>query len=441
MSTPDSQRDAAAPDVIPATTTPTWEMEMLLSGATVFGLLQLPDALNAVIEPLLARLGGGVAMVATILAMYAGAAVYLLLATFIGHLTIRGFWIALLGLRSVFPEGPDLDKLRGGPITRHVARRNVVRAEDEIERLDNLATIVFMFGAMAVIGALLPGLFVMPMLLAVWLWPDVPVVPLMMVVFGVAFGPMALVATIDSLFGRHLDLNGRFARALAGILSFYQHLTQPRFTNVLTTTLMTRLGFGRFMVVYMSILIAVLLGYAFHGAMRRDGIAFGDYSAIPARADSGYAVLPQHYRDQRRDGDRLQRVPYLDSTLLKGDWLRLIVPFNPTRHEAAMAEHCPEVWAALPLSDMLDVAATDAAHRKLLACYRDLTAIRLDDRPVSALPDIVVLPDTRLRGLQFMIDARALAPGRHVLEAANLPHPQKDDAGAKPASYRIPFWK
>ncbi|HWT17081.1 MAG TPA: hypothetical protein VN581_14990, partial [Patescibacteria group bacterium] len=161
MSTHDPKLDASAPDAIPARTTPTWEMEMLLSGATVFGLLQLPAALNAMIEPVLARLGGGVGLVASILTVYVGAAVYLLLATFIGHLVIRGFWIALLGLRSVFPEGPDFERLRGGPIARDVARRHAVRTEDEIERLDNLATIVFMFGAMAVVGALVPGLFVL----------------------------------------------------------------------------------------------------------------------------------------------------------------------------------------------------------------------------------------------------------------------------------------
>jgi hypothetical protein len=447
VSTPESPQDAATPESIPAKTTPTWEMEMLLSGATVFGLLQLPDALHGVTDPLLARLGGGVLLVTNILTLYVGAALYLLLATFIGHLIIRGFWIALLGLRSVFPEGPNFDRLRGGPISRDVARHNAVRAEDEVERLDNLATIVFMFGAMAVVGALMPSLFVLPVLVALWLWPAAPVGLLLMVTFGVFMGPMALAASVDSLFGRHLDRNGRVARSLAAVLVFYQRMTQTRFTNALTTTLMTRLGFGRFMATYMFVLIAVLLGYAMHSVMRRDGIAIGDYDAIPARADSGFAVLPQHYRDQRRDGDRLQRVPFLDSPVLKSDWLRLIVPFNPTRHEAAIAEQCPDVWASLPLSDMpdtgdaADAAANETAHRYLLACYRNLAAIRIDGQPVDVLPDMIVLPDTRLRGLQFMIDARALAPGRHVLQTEKHPNPEKDDAGKKPAPYRIPFWK
>ncbi len=442
MTTPDPQQDAAAPaDAIPAKTTPTWEMEMLLSGATVFGLLQLPEALNGAVEPMLARLGGGVAMVATILAMYAGAAVYLLLATFIGHLTIRGCWIALLGLRSVFPEGPDFDRLRGGPIARDVARRHTASVEVEIERLDNLATIVFMFGAITVVGVLMPGALVAPILAVAWFWPDAPIGFLMMGLLVVGLGPLAVASIADGLIGRHLKREGRVARAIAAVIAGYQRSMQPRFLNALSTTLMTRLGFGRFMFVYLTTLLVVMLGYATSMAMRRAGTAIGDYSSIPAYVESGFAVLPQHYRDQRRAQDRLSRLPFLDSTQLKGDWLRLVVPFHPTRHETAIATACPEIWAKLPLPEPAESTTSAVDHAALLACYRDLADIRIDGQSVTVLPDVVVLPESQLRGLLFMIDARPIARGRHLLQTAVLPDPRDDDASKPLAPYRIPFWK
>jgi hypothetical protein len=437
----EAEAEAAAEQVVPARTTPTWEMEMLLSGATVFGLLQFPAALNAATEPVLARLGGGLAIVASILALYAGTAVYLLLATFIGHLTIRGFWIALLGVRSVFPEGPDFSRLRGGPIAREVARGRTPRVDVEAERLDNLATIVFAFGAFTVVGVLMPALFVLPMMLAAWIWPGVSIGSLMIGLLAIGLGPLAVVTLLDSWFGRRLDPAGRVARALAAVLAMYQASMQPRFMNVISTTLMTRLGFGRFMTAYLTILVVVLSSYAVHARMRREGAALGDFKAIPANADSGFAVLPQHYRDQRQAADRLRRVPYLDSAVLAGDWLRLVVPYHPTRHEAAISARCPEVWAELPGTVFVDADGARAAHLGLLSCYRDIAAIRIDGRAVPVLPDVVVMPGSRLRGLQFMIDARDLAGGRHVLETAMLPDSEDDDAGAKPASYRIPFWK
>ena len=441
MSTPEPQQDAATPDAIPARTTPTWEMEMLLSGATVFGLLQLPDAFNAAVEPLLARLGGGVFQVASILAMYAGAAIYVLLATFIAHLAVRGFWISLLGLRSVFPLGPDFERLRGGPIGREVARRETARVEEEVERLDNLATIVFLFGAITVFGVLAPATLVAPILAVVWFWPEAPIGTIMLVMLGIGLGPLVLATLADSMFGRRLNREGRVARVIAAVLARYQRSMQPRFLNVLSTTLMTRLGFGRFMFVYLTALLAVLLGYATNMVMRRTSTAIGDYSSIPAHAESGYAVLPQHYRDQRREQDPLSRMPFLDSAQLKGDWLRLVVPFHPTRHEAAIAKHCPKIWAKLPLPESLDDKTAAADHAALLACYRDLADVRVDGQAVAVSPDVVVLPGSQLRGLLFMIDARALPHGRHVLQTAALANPRDDDASKPLAPYRIPFWK
>jgi len=433
----------SAADAIPAKTTPTWEMEMLLSGATVFGLLQLPAALRDVTEPLLARLGGGTAMVASILAMYVGAAVYVLLATFIVHLTIRGFWIALLGLRSIYPDGPDFERLRGGPIARDVARRHLPRMDDMVERLDNLATICFVFGAITVVGILMPGVFLLPTLVAVWAWPEAPVVRLLVGSMAVLLGPMVLATLIDALFGRHLNPEGRIARFVAAVLRVYQRSTQPAFLNIMTTTLMTRLGFGRFMTLYVGALFAVLLAYAGHAVMRREGSALGNFMAVPAQSGSGWAVLPQHYRDQRRDAEKLRRVPFIDAAVLSGDWLRVIIPADPSRHEPAIAAQCPQVWVELPKLDQSapDDAASDAVIRALMVCYRDAMALRIDGQPVNSLPDIVVLPESRLRGLQFMIDARGLASGRHVLQAAKLADPDKDDADTKPTSWRIPFWK
>lgn len=441
MSELEPQPDRAEPDVIPEKTTPTWEMEMLLSGATVFGLLQLPDAFNGMVEPLLARLGGNIAAVANMLAMYAGAAIYVLLITFIMHLTVRGFWIALLGLRSVFPDGPDFERLRGGPIARDLARQQTPRVDVEIERLDNLATTIFLFGAMAVAGVLMAGSIGVPLMVLVWLWPDASIGRLILVTLGVALGPMLLASTFDALIGHRLDRTGWFARWIAGVLTYYQRTSAPRFLNVIITTLMTRFGFGRFMVAYVAVLCVVMVGYVVHQDIRRSGKAIGDYGSIPAPAASGFAVLPQFYRDQRRGDERLSRTPFLDSMQVNGDWLRLIVPFHPTRHKAAIATHCPTVWATLPLPEAADATAADPRARALLACYRDLAAIRIDDQAVATLPDVVVLPDSRLRGLLFMIDARSLAPGRHVLQTAALPHPRDDDAGKLPAPYRIPFWK
>ena len=68
MSTPES--DPAARLTLPRRTTPTWEVELLLSGATVFALFQGAQAMMAGGAYLLPRLNGDLFMLCSMLFTY-----------------------------------------------------------------------------------------------------------------------------------------------------------------------------------------------------------------------------------------------------------------------------------------------------------------------------------------------------------------------------------
>src|ERR1051326_3908016 len=93
-------------------TSPTWELELFLSGAFVFAMLQLP----ALIEDLFTRLEphttDASAMVLFTGALYAKAIAFTLITMFLVHLVARAHWVALLGLQSVFPKGIRWDELK-----------------------------------------------------------------------------------------------------------------------------------------------------------------------------------------------------------------------------------------------------------------------------------------------------------------------------------------
>ena len=50
---------AATPETVPRGTTPTWEIEMLLSGAVVFALLQIPSQLDPLFDSAMTKVGPG----------------------------------------------------------------------------------------------------------------------------------------------------------------------------------------------------------------------------------------------------------------------------------------------------------------------------------------------------------------------------------------------
>ena len=118
---------------VPKDTTPTWEVELLLSGALVFSMLQVPDLLDEAIATLRPRLTGSLNYGVFMLYFYLKITSYALIATFVLHLSSRAIWVAALGLRSVYPGGVDWDKLSRGPIYLEYAQRTTQTLDQMID--------------------------------------------------------------------------------------------------------------------------------------------------------------------------------------------------------------------------------------------------------------------------------------------------------------------
>jgi hypothetical protein len=77
-------------DTVPSRTTPTWEMELLVSGATVFGLMQLPAVADRYLFGLFNVGAAESAGLALPLWFYVKFVLYVLIGTFVLHLCLRG---------------------------------------------------------------------------------------------------------------------------------------------------------------------------------------------------------------------------------------------------------------------------------------------------------------------------------------------------------------
>jgi hypothetical protein len=140
---------------VPRDTTPTFELEMLVSGAVLFGLLQLAPVLRDLgerVEPHYGLLGIIAGAVVNLLAM---ASVYALTGCFMLHLLLRGWWVAMVGVHSVFPRGPRWERMKEtGPITRGIYRARLRPLPHFITRTDNAASLVFATGFVLAASAL-----------------------------------------------------------------------------------------------------------------------------------------------------------------------------------------------------------------------------------------------------------------------------------------------
>ena len=112
-------------------TTPTWEMELLISGVTVFALLQLAGLLDQAYLALRPKLDVDWDSLTRLLFAYSKMSVLTLAVAFVLHLILRAHWIALVGMNSIYPDGVRWDRLKIGAIKQRLIEQRGITSSIE----------------------------------------------------------------------------------------------------------------------------------------------------------------------------------------------------------------------------------------------------------------------------------------------------------------------
>lgn len=436
MSQNDSTASVDGADTLPRHTTPTWEVELLISGVAVFAMLQLPGWLNERMLMLLPRLGADLRAPMLALFVYANAAAVILAVTFAVHLLLRAQWIARVGMHSVYPDGINWEKLRDGPIVRAVQRKLSGDPQAAIERADNRATTVFAVGVslastLIVLTTAIVLLFPAGYGLARLFTAHVDCALVFDAIVVVLIVPSVLLMALDRRIGARLAPNGRLYRAMTFLLFGYAIAGIGK-----GGTTMALLGSHhgerrtQIMVAFVSV-ACILLATAglFAG---RHAMSIGSYELFPAFAASDAHALDNAHYDDQRDPLRDSAAPYVQSDVITGDYLRLVVPYRPDRDIPTQRKHCADALAA---------ADDKARNFAMLSCLGGLHAVALDGNPLVDLRyDAGSDPRANRPALVAMIDVRGLAPGRHELSVAGPPPADRADKDGTITDV-IAFWR
>lgn len=425
-----------APDRYPGRLSRTWEMELLLSGATVFGVLQVPPWLDGWFYLWFASGSTEVGMMVLPLWIYAKLSLLTLAGTFILHLALRAHWVALIGLDSVFPGGIRLERLEvQGPLRRRLLAGQPSIGQ-RIERADDAASTVFGVGIGLAMVMLAPFVLVslaLTVLLALELagmreWK----LALALGLLALGLAPGLLANVLDAQVGHRLAPDGRAAALLTRVLKAYDRVgLGGQATNTLLALFSSHVGrrpaallIGAVFTVGSALVMAQF-------ATDVGQMLVGDYEALPAdRSDAPDLVFREHYASLRGHARSPVPVPFIPDRVSKDPYLELFVPYRPSRHGPALQKACPGVIAA---------NRSGEAPRPALDCLARLLDIRLDGRPVGVPLEASTDPVTGVRGVLLMIPATGLSPGRHELTIERIANSRKTGPALKP--HRIPFWR
>jgi hypothetical protein len=431
---------AVDPLSVPRDTTPTWEVELLVSGAVLFGLLQLPSALHDLAERWRPHVGVPGLFAITSIDLLLVGAVYALVGCFVLHLALRGYWVALVGVHSVFPGGPRWDRMREyGPVQTQLSRERVRPLPDHIARTDNVASLVFATGFLLAAGTLSSVLYMAVLALPAWLaasiWGPVGVLWTLGILALPLAGVMVTAQTLDyRLRGADLADGDRRARFIRMVLRPLYRATPGGMRSlgaVLTTNMPKRVAVGVLAVGTFAALAVAAANAGTGGELP----GAGNYPYFAGVGPS--AVVAGRYGSLRGDAPASDRVPSLDSDVVTGPYARLFIPYRALAHGDALTRACPGL---APLdSDDASTPAARAAADSVLACAARIHRVSLDGRLLDGVRlRFLADPRTNRRGFVAYVPMHDVPPGEHVITVS----PARGWRSRGPdVPYELPFWR
>lgn len=441
------------PNTLPRRTTPTWEMEVLLSGATVFAVWQVVAAMAPLASYLVPRLPAEILQWGGVLYIYVAGGLIMVGLAFTLHLALRAYWVALVGMHSVYPQGLRIEGIKAGPVMRALLLSRWPDMPQAIEKADNRATVVFGLG-IGVAAVLVPITLSVTILYALsfglsWALGWMHAVSWVFLAATMGFLlPMLSVQLLDRALAGRLVPGSRTYRAFSAVLGVYRHFGMSRESIPLVTIYSSNVGDRRGNIVVLSIMaVSLLLAVAL---LTRENLHLGPggTGGFPTPWRGTAATVDGRHYASLQEPDAMPGLPFLPSPIQRGDYARLVVPYLPARHAEALAG-CQEgadesaEEAAKTAPDRLRDAMRESAQRTaLLECYSRHFDLRLDGSRLALQPDWFMDPSRDLRGLIYMVPLQDLAPGRHELQLSGPDSRFGQDAEEQlPLPDRIPFWR
>lgn len=423
------------------------ELELLISGLCLLGLLSAPGALLDLYAEHYARLPVLLlAASATAMPMLIAIA-YALAGCLLVHLMVRAYWVGLIGLRAVFPAGIDWHSPSIGPLQRERLAPRLPDLDAAIARADRWASMVFAVFVLAALVLACVGVWsTLIFVVGAWLgaaqgatneWINAGINGFV----GVIILAPLLLWIGDGLLARRWPQLARrraFRLPLVALAWVIGILFPERVVGPVRLTLQSHTPRA----VFLPLFALLVLGVPWAGLnVFRNAIGFDKFGnqQYLQGTDLRHGLRSVHYESLRTPEDRLRTVPTIPAPIHERDWLPLFLPYVAMRDNPVLAGRCASLPAPAPVanatasavdSDAAAIAreradAERGAHAA--ACLARLWEVTLDGAPVP-LDGFVVAErsDLGTRGLAGFIDLRGLAPGPHVIEVVWRPRPEQD---------------
>lgn len=430
---------------IQATSQQSWEPELLISGVAIYLTVSLPGyfewlydyyVYNFILDTESVEAG-------TILLVYEmmSSVSYLLIITFIVHFAMRAFWVGMVGLFSVFPEGIRYEKITFyGNHYKMKLQEKLGRLDAFIVSLDKMCSILFSISFMFVIFLLgvswMYLLIFMLISILKFFIPDALYKEYEYTIYGSIIALIMLYALMVSIlnlkrFHEHpkfkkwyFAATWNFGRVTFPLIYYpMSYILTTLFSNV-NTRKITLYGVAFFLAFYVILFFSVLFKRAAHVVESRNFFS--------QRTESDL-VSDQNY-DNLRPSDEMVTSISIQADIIKEPYLKVFLAY-PKRRDQQLRSFCKTIDTPDSLNKYQKRAILDRHH---LECIAKFFKVYIDDS-LYQNQDFVYFQSKQpaKKGFLTYIPTQKLSPGKHLLKVTTA---VSDTTNEKEYLYTLPFW-
>lgn len=430
-----------------------WNLELLVSGFSIFLLIQANEGIIQAFEylNLHVELSGNVnGMVRTLLGILLLASIILTI-NLIVHVFLRGFWIGAVGLRSV-QDKIDLEKLGYSEYFTEKLKTRVPSLDRMLEKLDTLSSVIFSFTFLIVFMLFSMFLYFSCISLYAYLvnlFLDTleddnvlkEVLQMSTVIVFVVMLIMGLVYAIDTLTVGFLKKYNWTSRLFFPIYKIIGWITLAKIYRSIYYSLVSRFSKG---VIRLGLAVYLLL-FTFLPFFK-----FDQYIYYPDNNDNKGRLFNINYDDLREE-DRYIWNASIPTQIVKSSFLPLFIRYRVADNEA-LKKVCPDFQ---PLKkeglnsginigsegiNLSDPYIEEDSPEKALECFSDFYRVQIDSTMIETDFYFYTNPNEGEIGVQTMLDLKNLPRGKHIIKVTKKR--VNRDEELKDRDYEtIVFWK
>ncbi len=426
-----------------------WNLELIISGAAIFLVSYLPGLVDRglwfYLDNLAADADLGKSALPILAYSFFKVIAWLLTGTFIVHFILRAFWVGLVGLHAVYPEGIQYEKLpMQTDFSREIGQRNFGQFSDYIHRLDRLSNQIF---SVAFLIALM-GLGISAIYLAIFLFTQPNVLQNWLggskVRTTIFFGLFLLLAFLPAVLQLWLRQPGVLDRPgvrkfAAWVFQYAPALMLPvvyrplSYINLVYSSNVPRRRLYTLLVLGTILIMSTVIWVTLQTNMDLRGRSFMLPQDFAVRNNSIYKLYPAQY-DNLRPADANLPAVSLASDVVEGPVLRIFVTYRKWL-DPRISRQCQPAAVPENRSKQEQRMAQDSTNRQCLAHFFQLSV----NDSLYSQPDWIfhTRPETGTPGLLGYVPTAAFRTGENVL-TIRIPSSEKPDS--LEVYGQVPFW-